>query len=182
MMSLLYDKKDYEFLSTIQEKTSFQFTVIKFCHSIQIKNKSLSYSFFLNFYKETTARGNAAWMLKAKEAVCSCISTFVSYFFYTCRIGLSNISKVYSFKWTYIIQLKNKKQLVPMNRTAYIVYTFHLTLHHANFDQFKAKQVLCMSTFILLVKYNLIVWYVSSGVSSAPIFFSLTLCSQSSKA
>ena len=29
-----------------------------------------------------------------------------------------------------------------MSCTAYIVYTFHLTLHHANFGQFKAKQVL----------------------------------------
>ena len=33
-----------------------------------------------------------------KEAVCSSISTFVSTFFcYTCRIGLSNISSVHSF-------------------------------------------------------------------------------------
>ena len=29
-----------------------------------------------------------------------------------------------------------------MSCTAYIVYTFHLSLHHANFGQFKAKHVL----------------------------------------
>ena len=29
-----------------------------------------------------------------------------------------------------------------MSCTTYIVYTFHLSLHHANFGQFKAKQVL----------------------------------------
>ena len=29
-----------------------------------------------------------------------------------------------------------------MSCTAYIVYTFHLSLHHANFGQFKAKQFL----------------------------------------
>ena len=34
-----------------------------------------------------------------------------------------------------------------MSCTTYIVYTFHLSLHHANFGQFKAKQVL--STFYI---------------------------------
>ena len=38
---------------------------------------------------------------------------------------------------------KNNKNLVQMSCTAYIVYTFHPSLHHANFGQFKAKQVLC---------------------------------------
>ena len=33
-----------------------------------------------------------------------------------------------------IIQIKNNKTLVQMSCTAYIVYTFHLTVHHANFD------------------------------------------------
>ena len=41
-----------------------------------------------------------------------------------------------------ILQIKTNKTLVQMSCTAYIVYTFHLSLHHANFDQFKAKQVL----------------------------------------
>ena len=31
-----------------------------------------------------------------------------------------------------------------MSCTAYIVYTFHLSLQHANFGRFKAKQVLCV--------------------------------------
>ena len=30
-----------------------------------------------------------------------------------------------------------------MSCTEYIVYTLHLSLYHANFGQFKAKQVLC---------------------------------------
>ena len=33
-----------------------------------------------------------------------------------------------------------------MGCTAYIVYTFHISLHHANFCQFKAKQVLSRMT------------------------------------
>ena len=41
-----------------------------------------------------------------------------------------------------IIQIKNNKTLVQMSCVAYIVYTFHMTLHYANFGQFKAKQVL----------------------------------------
>ena len=41
-----------------------------------------------------------------------------------------------------IMQIKNNKTLVQMSCTACIVYTFHLTLHNANFGQFKAKQVL----------------------------------------
>ena len=69
----------------------------------------------------------------SKEAVCSCIST--RSFLYTCRIDLSNISKVHYTD-------KNNKKLVQMSCTSYIVYTFHLSLHHANFGQFKAKQVL----------------------------------------
>ena len=46
---------------------------------------------------------------KNKEAVCSCISTFVSYFFVipVGRIGLSNISK--TFLYMNIIQLKITK-------------------------------------------------------------------------
>ena len=49
-----------------------------------------------------------------------------------------------------IMQIKNNKTLIQMSCTAYIVYTFHLTLHHENFGQFKAKQVLC-SRFLPLV-------------------------------
>ena len=41
-----------------------------------------------------------------------------------------------------IMQIRNNKTLVQICCTAYIVYTFNLTLHHANFGQFKAKQVL----------------------------------------
>ena len=37
---------------------------------------------------------------------------------------------------------KNNKKLVQMSCTVYIVYTFHLSLHHANFGQFKTIQVL----------------------------------------
>ena len=41
-----------------------------------------------------------------------------------------------------IIQIKNSKKSVQMSFTVYIVYTFHLSLHRANFGQFKAKQAL----------------------------------------
>ena len=34
-----------------------------------------------------------------------------------------------------------------MSCTAYIVYTFSLSLHNANFGQFKAKQVLSKAAF-----------------------------------
>ena len=40
------------------------------------------------------------------------------------------------------MQIKNNKTLVQMSCTSYIMYTFHLTLHHANFGQFMAKLVL----------------------------------------
>ena len=36
-----------------------------------------------------------------------------------------------------------------MSCTAYIVYAFHLSLHHANFGQFKAKQFLCKIFFFV---------------------------------
>ena len=39
---------------------------------------------------------------------------------------------------------KNNKKLVQMSCTAYIAYTFHLSIHHADFGQFKAKQVLLL--------------------------------------
>ena len=35
-----------------------------------------------------------------------------------------------------------------MSYEAYIVYTFQLSLHHANFGQFKAKQVLSVTIFL----------------------------------
>ena len=70
-----------------------------------------------------------------KEDVFSCISTFESSFFcYTCRIGFIDLYEHNTDK--------NNKKCVQMSCTAYIVYTFHITLHHANFGQFKAKQVL----------------------------------------
>ena len=43
---------------------------------------------------------------------------------------------------------KKIKKLVQMSCTACIVYTFHVSLHHANFGQFKAKQVLSNGTKI----------------------------------
>ena len=49
-----------------------------------------------------------------------------------------------------------------MSCTAYIVYTFQLFSHHANFGQFKAKQVL--STFHLkwpFYKYPVLLIYIS---------------------
>ena len=36
-----------------------------------------------------------------------------------------------------------------MSCTVYIVYTFHITAHHANFGQFKAKQVLWLLCSVL---------------------------------
>ena len=54
---------------------------------------------------------------------------------------MSNESKVPLFEhYTYI----NNKRIVQISCTAHIVYTFHLSLRHANFDQFKAKQVLLL--------------------------------------
>ena len=49
-----------------------------------------------------------------------------------------------------IMQIKNNRTLEQMSCTAYIVYTFHLTLHHAKFGQFKAKQVLSVNCLIIL--------------------------------
>ena len=39
---------------------------------------------------------------------------------------------------------KNNKKLVHMSCTEYNLYTFHPSLHHTNFGQFKAKQVFCV--------------------------------------
>ena len=55
-------------------------------------------------------------------------------------MNFTNISRVHSFYKHFTD--KNNTKLVQMSCTAYIVYTFHLSLHHANFGQFKAKQVL----------------------------------------
>ena len=41
-----------------------------------------------------------------------------------------------------IIQIKTATKIVQMSCAEYIVYTFHLSLHHVSFGQFKAKQVL----------------------------------------
>ena len=37
------------------------------------------------------------------------------------------------------MQIKKHQKLVQMSGTTLIVYTFHPSLHHANFRQFKAK-------------------------------------------
>ena len=78
----------------------------------------------------------------SKEAVCSCIST---YFVILFLVYLQNRFVKYNkntFLYMNIYPDKNNKTLVQMCCKAYIVYSFHLTLHHANFGQFKAKQVL----------------------------------------
>ena len=54
-----------------------------------------------------------------KEAVCSFISTFVSSFI---DITVEKVCQIY-------------KKYIPL----YIAYTFHLSLNHANFVQFKVK-------------------------------------------
>ena len=59
------------------------------------------------------------------EAVCTCIFKYKS----TCI-------------YMNIIKIKTITKLLKMSCTAYIVYTFHVSLHHANFGHFKAKQVL----------------------------------------
>ena len=56
-----------------------------------------------------------------KEAVFSCISTFVSYFFNTCRIGLSNISKVMPI-------LANSRQHSFLNYIFKCNFTMHLQI------------------------------------------------------
>ena len=40
-----------------------------------------------------------------------------------------------------------------MSCTAHIVYTFHISLHHANFGQFKAKQVLSINKYTIYKYY-----------------------------
>ena len=77
-----------------------------------------------------------------KEAVCSCISTFVSSFN---GIPVERFIKYIKSTFLYmnIIQIKANKKLVQMSCAVYIVYTFLLSLHHANFGQIIAKQVLC---------------------------------------
>ena len=52
------------------------------------------------------------------------------------------------------MQIKNNKTLVQMSCTSYIMYTFHLTLHHANFGQCMAKLVLSNAKrrFLVILK------------------------------
>ena len=72
-----------------------------------------------------------------KEAVCTCISTFLSSFLLY-LVSIPRLVKYIKSTFLYmnIIKIKNNKYLVQ------ILYTFHLSIHHANFGQFKAKQVL----------------------------------------
>ena len=53
-----------------------------------------------------------------------------------------------------IIQIKKIKKIVQMSCAVYIVYTFHLSLHHANFGQLKAKQVLKIFFFIQMYVFG----------------------------
>ena len=79
--------------------------------------------------------------LKRKICKRSCLFFYLYiwelYFWYIC----SKYNKS-TFLYMNIMQIKNNKTLVQMSCTVYIVNTFHLTLHHANFGQFKAKRVL----------------------------------------
>ena len=43
-----------------------------------------------------------------------------------------------------------------MSCTAYIVYTFHLSLYHTNFGQFKAKQVLLLGEFYFIFLFRVL--------------------------
>ena len=61
-----------------------------------------------------------------------------TYFFREMKTTLYQRS--WLFLYLNIIQIKNNKKLVQMSCTAYIVYTFQLTLHHANFGQFEANR------------------------------------------
>ena len=60
-----------------------------------------------------------------KEAVCSCISTFVSFFVIPVYNRLIKYIKS-TFLHMNIKQIITKKKLVQMSCTVYIVYTFHL--------------------------------------------------------
>ena len=75
------------------------------------------------------------------------------FFYYTCKISLSISS---TCLYMNIIYIKTTKKLVQMSCTAYIVYTFQLSLHHANFGQVKAKQVLYSISFICMFSPNVV--------------------------
>ena len=81
-----------------------------------------------------------------KEAVCSCFSSFVSSFFVIPRELVCQIYQKYIPLDEHYTD-KNDNKLVQMSCTAYIVYTFHLSLHHDNFGQFKAKQAFGIKSF-----------------------------------
>ena len=49
-----------------------------------------------------------------------------------------------------IEQIKTNQKSGQMSCTAYTVYTFHLSLHHANFGQIKAKQVLSLNYLLTI--------------------------------
>ena len=67
---------------------------------------------------------------------------------------------------------KNNKKLVQMSCTAYIVYTLHLSLHHANFGQFKAKQVL-LTAFLWRILFWIFFIFQQEGVCTQ--FLSVTI-------
>ena len=69
-----------------------------------------------------------------KEAVCSCI-----FLLYLQNRLVKYIKRI--FLYMNIIQIKTRKKIVQMSCTAFIVYTFRLSLHHA-------KHVLLLFLFI----------------------------------
>ena len=86
-----------------------------------------------------------------KETVCSCISTFVSSFFVLPVKWFCQIYQKYIPLYEQYTD-KNNKILVQMSCTAYIMYTYHQSLHHANLIQLaNLKQNRFFSHFFWLV-------------------------------
>ena len=98
------------------------------------------------------------WLVTQKEAVCSCISTFVSSFIV---IPVGKVCQIYQ-KYIPLYEHykdKNNNKLVQMSCTDYFLYTFHLSLLHVNFGQFKAKQVTLIFLCGILELYTRIFCY-----------------------
>ena len=80
------------------------------------------------------------------------------------------------------IQIKTTKKIVQISCTAYIVYTFHLSLHYANFGQFKVKQLLCCMNVTCLLKSAMSGFHSSLAVILQLyihyyLMYALTICS-----
>ena len=104
---------------------------------------NLEYTHIQKCTKSSTVKyQNGQNLLKVQR---SCLFLYC----YFCKLFFIPVEQVCQIYQKYIplyehFTDKNKTKLVQMSRTAYVVYTIYLSLHHANFAQVKAKQVLSM--------------------------------------